>query len=86
MGGYHVADIPQGQYGEASKIEEELHEFKDSLDQGCHIMALVELSDMIGAIEAWLDRYHPTITLDDLKEMSAITKRAFLSGHRVKKG
>ena len=83
MSGYHVADIPRGRFGEVSKIEEEFLEFKDALQQKCSIMALVELSDLIGAIEGWLDRYHPEIDMSDLLSMSAITKRAFVMRHRV---
>lgn len=80
--GYHARSIPRGEYGEVSKIEEELAEFKDALAQKCSVMALVELSDLLGAIEGWLDRYHPSIELEDLRTMAAITKRAFTTGHR----
>lgn len=80
--GYHVAAITPGKFGEVSKIEEELAEFKDALMQGCSVMALLELADLIGAIEGWLDRHHPSIELGDLLTMRAITKRAFRSGHR----
>lgn len=80
--GYHVTLIPNGTFGEVSKIEEELAEFKDALAQKCSVMAILELADLIGAIEGWLDRYHPSIELGDLLSMTAITKRAFQSGHR----
>jgi hypothetical protein len=83
--GYHVTEIPRGTFGEASKIEEELAEFKDALAQKCSVMAILELADLIGAIEGWLDRYHPSIELGDLLAMTAITKRAFKSGHRQPK-
>jgi len=83
--GYHIAWIPQGEYGEVSKIEEELAEFKDALAQRCSLMALLELADLIGAIEGYLDRHHPSIELSDLLSMAAITKRAFKVGHRVPK-
>lgn len=84
--GYHVSLITEGAFGEVSKIEEELAEFKDALAQNCSVMALLELSDLLGAIEGWLDRYHPSIELSDLLSMTAITKRAFQSGHRQPKG
>lgn len=80
--GYHVAKIARGTLGEVSKIEEEFAEFKDALAQRCTVMALVELSDMLGAVEAWLNKFHPTVEMGDLMTMSAITKRAFESGHR----
>ncbi len=80
--GYHLRPISKGTFGEASKIEEEVQEFLEALEQGSPVMALVELSDLIGAIEGWLTKYHPTVTLDHLRTMSAATQRAFRNGHR----
>ncbi len=45
-------------------------------------MALVELSDLLGAIGAYLKKYHPSITMDDLAKMREITERAFINGRR----
>ena len=45
-------------------------------------MALVELSDLIGAINLYLEKHFPNMTMADLEKMSAITRRAFESGHR----
>lgn len=78
--GYHVAEIPKGKLGEASKITEEYHEFIDSLDQSNPLMAVYELSDMIGAIEAFAEKYN--FTLEDLIRMKNATKRAFADGTR----
>ena len=80
--GYHLTDIPKGEFGEASKIIEEALEFKDSLDQNCTVMSLMELSDLIGAIKQYLFNYHSGITLKDLEKMADITRRAFVNGHR----
>lgn len=80
--GYHVAQITRGTYGEDTKIFEEVDEFADALDQGVQVMALVEASDIIGAIHGWLAKHHPSITIDDLVAMSKITQRAFESGSR----
>lgn len=80
--GYHIKKIDKGIIGEPSKIREELEEFQDALDQGSDIMALVELSDLLGAIEAYLEQYHPSITMEDLMVMSGITRRAFRNGRR----
>ena len=33
--GYHVAGIPKGTIGEASKVVEEAMEFMDATNQGC---------------------------------------------------
>jgi hypothetical protein len=82
MPGYHLMQFPRGEYGELSKIQEELNEITDSVCQDCKIMALVELSDLYGAIEGYLEKHHPDITMEDLRKMSAITKRAFRSGAR----
>lgn len=80
--GYHITQIEKGVIGEASKILEETQEFIDAVDQNCSVMALIELSDLYGAIKAYLTKYHPTITMDDLKIMSAITERVFQNGRR----
>lgn len=83
--GYHLSEIPRGVFGEPSKIFEEVDEFDDALKQGASLMALIELSDLIGAIRGFLAEYHPSITLDDLVVMSDITGRAFEAGHREAK-
>jgi hypothetical protein len=81
--GYHVHEISKGVLGEVSKIEEEFLEFKDALSQGVSIMALIELSDMVGAIESFLENKYPNITIQDLVKMSDVTKRAFKNGNRL---
>ena len=81
--GYHLEEIPRGEYGEISKILEEAAELKDAMEQGLKLMCLVELSDIIGAIEGYLERYYDgKITITDLLNMSYATKRAFESGGR----
>jgi len=81
-GGYHLTDIKKGVLGESSKILEEALELIDAEQQACKIMSLVELSDLIGAIEKYLEKYFPDISIDDLKKMSSITRRAFELGER----
>lgn len=83
--GYHLATITRGVFGEDSKLYEEIDEFADAIDQKNAIMALCELSDLIGAIKGWLAKNHPTITLDDLVVMADATHRAFEAGHRKPK-
>ena len=80
--GYHLRPIPKGSLGELSKVQEELNEALDAEEQNSSIMVLVELSDMVGAVEAYLAKHHPSMTLDDLVVMSKITQRAFASGRR----
>jgi DNA-directed RNA polymerase subunit RPC12/RpoP len=80
--GYHVRTIERGELGEPSKIFEEVEEFRDSLEQDVSVMALVELSDLMGAIAAYLEKYHPSITMDDLQKMRSVTERAFRNGRR----
>jgi phosphoribosyl-ATP pyrophosphohydrolase len=80
--GYHVRKIKRGVMGEASKILEEAEEFIDANEQRCKIMELVELSDILGAIEAYLAKSYPSINITDLFCMNEITKRAFHNGHR----
>lgn len=80
--GYHISKIEKGVLGNSSKILEEVMELIDSEEQGCKIMALVELSDLMGAISAYLDKHHPGTHLSDLMVMHAITRRAFKNGYR----
>jgi hypothetical protein len=80
--GYHIAKIKKGTIGEVSKIQEELDELKDALQQDADIMALVELSDLYGAIQAFLEHNYPDMTMIDLRIMSDITRSAFKSGDR----
>lgn len=82
MSGYHIADIPRGTLGRPSKIAEECAEFMDAVEQNCDLMALVELSDLYGAIRAYLRENHPSISMQDLARMSEITSRAFENGGR----
>lgn len=81
LSGYHKNKINRGEIGELSKIQEELEELKDAIDQDCKIMAMLELSDLYGAIELFAQK-HYGITMDDIKRMSEITQRAFISGAR----
>lgn len=80
--GYHLIDIPRGELGEISKIREELDELLDAASQGVKVMELIELSDLVGAIEAYLERHHVGTTFDDLIRMKDITRRAFKNGRR----
>lgn len=80
--GYHVMPIAKGQVGELSKIQEELSELKDATAQDSKIMALVELSDLYGAIELYIEKHFPDFTMEDLKVMSNITRRVFENGER----
>lgn len=81
--GYHITAIPKGVIGESSKILEEILELQDAELQGAKVMALVELSDMIGAVEHYLRHHFPDVTLSDLIVMSTITQRAFRNGRRT---
>lgn len=80
---YHLSNIHKGHYGELSKLQEELDEALDAHEQGIKLMILVELSDLIGAIEGYIEKHHPGTTLNDLIDMNVVTKRAFQSGHRT---
>ncbi len=83
--GYHLRPIPQGVFGKLSKVREELEEAMDAEEQGVAIMVLVELSDLYGAVEGYLSKNFPDMTMDDLRDFSAVTKRAFENGHRTSK-
>jgi hypothetical protein len=81
-GGYHLTDIPRGEFGHLSKILEEVHEAIDAEKQGNLLMTLIELSDIIAAIEGYLVNYADSISLEDLIVMARATQRAFSVGER----
>lgn len=82
MGGYHITNIEKQEYGSMEKIREEFEELLDADLQGCRVMQLVELSDIVGAVEGVLESRFPGFTIHDLLIMSNITKRAFRTGGR----
>ena len=51
MAKWHKRKIIRGVYGELSKIQEELEEAQDAEEQNLDVMLLIELSDIIGAVE-----------------------------------
>lgn len=59
---WHNKKISKGIYGEFSKILEEVEEASDALDQNNHLMYLIELSDIVGAIEEIANRHNLTLT------------------------
>lgn len=79
--GYHAKKIQKGELGHASKIREEYEEFVDAYDQGNPVMELVELSDLLGAIEAYTLN-HYDIELRGLIVMTRATQSAFKDGSR----
>lgn len=79
--GYHKRPIIiKGTLGEVSKIEEEVDELKEALEQNNKILALCEIADLYGAIEAVAERLG--VNMEDVKSMAAATKRAFQCGDR----
>ncbi len=79
--GYHKQKIQKGELGHASKIREEYEEFGDAYEQGNPVMELVELSDLLGAIEAYTIK-HFNVDLEDLIKMTRATQSAFKDGGR----
>lgn len=79
--GYHKKEIEKGVLGEFSKIQEEIDELSDAIDQDDKIMQICELSDLIGAIESFsLNKFN--LSLEDLIKFSNKTKEAFKEGRR----
>jgi len=58
---FHTKEIQKGIYGELSKIKEELEEAYDAESQNQDLMLLIELSDIIGAVEGVSKRYGFTL-------------------------
>lgn len=79
-GGYHMRTIKKGKLGHPSKIREELEELEDALEQGVRIMALVEMADLYGALQAVAEAHGST--MEDLQAMHRVTQRAFQNGAR----
>lgn len=79
--GYHLKRFKKGTIGEFSKVEEEWAELKDARHQKCKLMELVEISDMLGAIDLYLQKQY-NLNINDALLMSKITQRAFRNGHR----
>ena len=78
--GYHNKYIERGEFGEFSKIKEEFLEAEDAFEQDNKVMLLVELSDLLGAIEGYCEKHN--MKLEDLIKMKEATKRAFNDGTR----
>lgn len=78
--GYHSKKINKGILGERSKIIEEFNEWLDSCEQNVKLMEFIELSDLLGAIEAYLKPHN--LSLNDLITMNERTKSAFQDGER----
>ena len=78
--GYHLRTINKGKLGETSKIREELEELEDALEQQNRIMALIELSDLYGALE--LVAINLGTNIEELSIMSKATMKAFREGSR----
>lgn len=78
--GYHKREITKGKLGDFSKITEEYEELLDAIEQKDVILQLCELSDLIGAIESFIEQ--KGFTLQDLINFSNKTKQAFKEGKR----
>lgn len=79
--GYHKRKIEKGVLGEFSKIQEEWEELLDAHEQEDSILQLCELSDLIGAIEAYTKNKY-NLQLEDIIKFSNKTKKAFKEGKR----
>ncbi len=80
--GYHKREIKKGVLGQWSKIEEEWAECADAHEQENSIMELVELSDLLGAIDEYVRVQYMNITIEDVLQMTRSTQGAFRSGDR----
>ncbi len=80
--GYHEATVPKTLPGSFLKILEETEEAKDAYLTQNPIMLLVELADLYGAMELFLGKEFPSMSMEDLKTMHQVTKRAFQHGRR----
>jgi len=78
---YHLREIKfRGEFGQLSKLHEELDELTEAIEQDNRILALCELADLYGAIEGFAKTLGTNI--EEIAKMSEATKRAFESGSR----
>lgn len=80
--GYHDRIIPKVPAGSFLKILEETEEAQDAYLSNNKIMLLVELADIYGAMELFLEKDFHGISMGDIKKMNEVTKRAFQNGRR----
>jgi phosphoribosyl-ATP pyrophosphohydrolase len=78
--GYHKGKIRKGILGTPSKIQEELDELNDALEQGVKILIHCELADLYGALKLVVEDHG--LTMDDVRRMSELTASAFQEGER----
>lgn len=78
---YHKRKIKKGVVGEFSKIREEFEELEDAFEQSDKVLQICEMTDLLGAIEAYSKKEF-NIELKDLKAFSDKTKKAFKEGKR----
>lgn len=75
--GWHIQDLgPKGTLGEVSKIEEELLEYEDACAQNLFLLRAFELSDLIGALAAFL--WQRNIPFDLAQPSERASKGAYL--------
>lgn len=58
---WHQTEISKGVFGELSKVAEELAELADTIEQGQPVMTLIELSDIVGAVDGVLARHGSSV-------------------------
>lgn len=80
--GYHTREIEKGEFGEVSKIREEWEEFLDAWGQQAKLLMLCELADMYGAMEGFVEKHFPGMTMADVEVMAKMTTSAFKEGKR----
>jgi len=74
--GWHLQVIPKGDLGSLTKIQEEFLEYVDACDQGLFLCQAFELSDMVGALAAYL--WARKIPFDIAQPSEQATTRALL--------
>lgn len=75
--GYHTIFIEKGEYGEFSKVKEEFDELKDAFEnRKSNVLAICELSDLYGAMEAFAEKtLH--ISMSEVVKFAELTKEVY---------
>lgn len=79
--GYHLREIEKGVLGEFSKIKEEFEELEDAFLQKDNILILCELSDLVGAIDLFVNKNY-NLQISDVLAFANKTKESFKEGKR----
>lgn len=81
---YHKKPILKGDYGKSSKIIEEVREYEEAVRENATLVALCELADIKGAVDALIEKFlrEHVISKQAIERFSRQTRESFSIGKR----